>query len=290
LSDFQLSRAQVQGVIKTALAEDMAGNDVTSEALIPPDMEARAEIIAKEDGVLAGGEVAEWIFQTVDPAINIQLFVEEGARIRTGDVLARVSGKLNSILRAERTVLNFLQRMSGIASRTAEYVARAGETGLDIADTRKTTPGLRLLEKYAVRMGGGKSHRFSLADAVLIKDNHIAALRSLGMGLKEIIALARQKAPQGITIEVEVNSVGEAVEAAESGADIVMLDNMGLDEMRQVVGLLKGKVILEASGGINLDTVRGVAETGIDYLSVGALTHSVKSLDINLEIEPRSAG
>lgn len=288
MKGLQLSREQVDRIIEIALAEDMVNNDVTSEALIPQEMVAEAEILVKEEGVLAGGEVAKWVFLKVAPALIIELLIRDGSRIKRGEVIATVAGRLISILKAERVMLNFLQRMSGIATCTAEYVARVAGTGVDVADTRKTTPGLRLLEKYAVRMGGGRNHRFSLADGVLIKDNHIAALRSLGMSLKEIVARAKQKAPEGLAVEVEVTSVQGALDAAGAGADIIMLDNMSIDEMRRTVSLLKGKVVFEASGGIKLDTVRAVAETGVDYLSAGALTHSVKALDISLEINPQS--
>lgn len=235
--------------------------------------------------MLAGGRMARAVFHRVDAALEVSLLVADGAVIRPGEVLATVSGCVRSVLTAERTALNFLQRMSGIATLTARYVAAVAETGVVIKDTRKTTPGLRILEKYAVRVGGGQSHRAHLADGVLIKDNHLVVQRARGMSLKEIVAKAKQEA-QGLTVEVEVSSVQEALEAAAGGADIIMLDNMPPDEMRQAVSLLPPGVKTEASGGINLTNVRAVAETGVDIISIGALTHSAPALDISLELEP----
>jgi len=215
--------------------------------------------------------------------------IKDGAKIQPGDIVAPISGSVISILKAERVALNFLQRLSGIASLTAKYIAKTKGKGYDvnITDTRKTTPGLRLLEKYAVRMGGGQNHRLHLGDGILIKDNHLAALRALGMSLKNIIAKAKQNAPQGLTVEVEVNTVQEALDAAEAGADIIMLDNMSPDEMRRVVDLIPSGVKTEASGGITLANVRAAAMTGVDVISIGALTHSPTALDISLELEPQ---
>jgi nicotinate-nucleotide pyrophosphorylase (carboxylating) len=184
--------------------------------------------------------------------------------------------------------LNFLSKLSGIASQTAQYVAKTNGLSVNITDTRKTTPGLRLLEKYAVCMGGGHNHRFHLGDGVLIKDNHIAALRSLGMSLKDIVAKAKQDAPRGLEVEVEVNTVEEALDAVEAGADIIMLDNMSSDEMRRVVNMVSGRVKVEASGGITVSNIRAVAETGVNIISIGALTHSAKALDFSLELEPQT--
>jgi len=211
---------------------------------------------------------------------------KDGAAVKDGDKIAEVSGRVISILKTERTALNFLQRLSGIASLTAKYTAETHGLETYIADTRKTTPGLRRLEKHAVSMGGGTNHRLHLGDGILIKDNHLAALRATGMSLKEIVARAKKNAPKGLKVEAEVTTIDEAKEAAEAGADIIMLDNMNPDEMRQVVKSLKGKVKIEASGGINLSNVRQAALTGVDYISIGALTHSPKSLDISLEFDP----
>lgn len=288
LIKMELSWGQVDAIIDLALAEDVSHGDPTSEALIPPGLEGRASLLAKAEGRLAGIDVAGRVFHRVDPSLKVKVLLEDGTEIEPGDIIATVSGKVASILKAERVALNFLQRLSGIASQTAQYVARTQGIAVKIVDTRKTTPGLRLLEKYAVRMGGGQNHRMHLGDAVLIKDNHLVAMRAVGMNLKEIVARARHNAPQGLTVEVEVNTVAEALEAVEAGADVVMLDNMSSDEMRRAVGLISGRAKLEASGGITLDNVREVALTGVDIISIGALTHSAKALDISLELEPES--
>ena len=228
------------------------------------------------------------MFVKVDPSLKVEVLIKDGAEVKPGDIVATISGSVASILKAERVALNFLQRLSGIASQTAEFVAKTQGLKVNITDTRKTTPGLRLLEKYAVRVGGGQNHRFHLGDGILIKDNHLAALRALGMSFKDIIAKAKQNAPHGLKVEVEVNTAEEAMDAAEAGADIIMLDNMSPDEMRRVVSLVSGRVKIEASGGITLANVRAIAETGINLISVGALTHSPKALDISLELEPQT--
>jgi len=228
------------------------------------------------------------VFVKVDPSLKVEVLIKDGAEVKPGDIVATISGSVASILKAERVALNFLQRLSGIASQTAQFVAKTQGLKVNITDTRKTTPGLRLLEKYAVRVGGGQNHRFHLGDGILIKDNHLAALRALGMSFKDIIAKAKQNAPHGLKVEVEVNTIQEAMDAAEAGADIIMLDNMSPDEMRRVVSLVSGRVKIEASGGITLANVRAIAETGINLISVGALTHSPKALDISLELEPQT--
>jgi len=283
-----LSADQLQGIIDIALAEDTAHGDVTSQALLPPYLTGRAEVTVKESGVLAGIDVASRVFHTIDPSLAIDILIRDGTPVEPGAIAASIRGALGGILKAERTALNFLQRLSGIASLTARYVAAVEGLKARIVDTRKTTPGLRILEKYAVRAGGGHNHRLHLGDAVLIKDNHLAALRATGLKLKDILAKARRNAPEGITIEVEVTSAPEAAEAAKAGADIVMLDNMATDEMRRAVTLVAGKARLEASGGITLENVRAVAETGVDIISVGALTHSFRALDISLELEAQT--
>ncbi len=245
-------------------------------------------MLIKGDGVIAGTELAEGVFHLVDPSLKIEILIKDGTPVKIGDIAMTISGNVRSILQAERVALNFLQRLSGIASTTASYVARVHDLGVDIADTRKTTPGLRLLEKYAVRMGGGKNHRLDLSDAILIKDNHIAAMRTLGMSFKEIVVKAKHDAPPEIKLEVETQTIQEARDALEAGADIIMLDNMPIEEMTRAVELIAGRAEVEASGGINLTNVRAVAETGVDFISVGALTHSYKALDISLELEPQT--
>ncbi len=277
---------QLRRIVSEALAEDLGSGDVTTEVLALSELEGKASIVVKRDGVLAGIDVAKEVFRQVDPSLHFKALVKEGAKVRKGDVVAAVEGKLASILRAERTALNFLQHLSGIATGTAQYVDAVSGTKAVITDTRKTIPGLRLLEKYAVRAGGGHNHRLNLGDGVLIKDNHLVALRSSGLGLGEAVKKARKRAPRAMKVEVEVESVKQAQEALSAGADIIMLDNMNVKDMRRVVKLVQGRALLEASGGITLDNVRSVAEAGVDLISVGALTHSAKALDISLEVEP----
>ena len=276
---------QVEQLIDRAVAEDLGWGDVTTEALVPDDQQGKASITAKAKGVIAGTEVARQVFLKVDPELKIGILTQDGAAIKPGDVIARIEGSCASILKAERVALNFLQHLSGIASETTRYVEAVKGLPAQITDTRKTTPGLRTLEKHAVRAGGGKNHRMHLGDGILIKDNHLSTLRHQGLTLKEIIARACQKASAELKVEVEVKTPQEASEAAEAGADIIMLDNMDLQDMRQAVRLIKGRAVIEASGGITLDKVRAVAETGVDLISIGALTHSAKALDISLELE-----
>lgn len=279
---------QLDAIIDLSLLEDLGHGDVTSEILIPPELEGKATIFAREAGILAGAEIAGKVFRRVDSSLAFTVLSKDGTAVKDDDKIAEVSGRVISILKTERTALNFLQRLSGIASLTAKYTAETHGLEAYIADTRKTTPGLRRLEKHAVSMGGGTNHRLHLGDGILIKDNHLAALRATGMSLKEIVARAKKNAPKGLNVEAEVTTIDEAKEAAEAGADIIMLDNMSPDEMRQVVKSLKGKVKIEASGGINLANVRQAALTGVDYISIGALTHSPKAMDISLEFDPDS--
>jgi nicotinate-nucleotide pyrophosphorylase (carboxylating) len=288
LSTGQLTNKQYDAIIDLALDEDTGYGDITSEALIPPDLTGKASLLVKETGVLAGIEVAGRVFQRVDPSLEIDILIKDGKAIKSGDIVATVLGSVISILKAERVALNFLQRLSGIASLTAQYVAETKGLNAKIVDTRKTTPGMRMLEKYAVRMGGGYNHRLHLGEAVLIKDNHIAALRAMGMKLKDIVAKARENVAADTIIEVEATRTSEAREAWKAGADIIMLDNMGVREMRKVVDMVAGQSKLEASGGITLENVHQVAMTGVDIISIGALTHSFKALDISLEMEPQT--
>jgi nicotinate-nucleotide pyrophosphorylase (carboxylating) len=281
------SKHEIEEIIDRALVEDLGKGDVTTEALIPGDQQGTGFIVAKKEGILAGTGTAKQVFHRVDPKLKVEILLEDGARVKPGSKVARVSGGIASILKAERVALNFLQRLSGIASETNLYVARVEGLPVRIMDTRKTTPGLRSLEKYAVRVGGGENHRMNLSDGVLIKDNHLAALHSQGLDIKEIIARARQNAPQQLKIEIEVGTVSEALEAVEAGANIVMLDNMNLEDMRKAVKSIHGRALIEASGGITLDNVRAVAETGVDFISIGALTHSARALDISLELEAK---
>jgi nicotinate-nucleotide pyrophosphorylase (carboxylating) len=293
------SKLQIEEIIDRALAEDLGKGDVTTEALISGGQLGTGFIMAKKEGILAGINVAKQVFHRFDPELKVEIFLEDGARVKPGNKVAKVSGSIASILKAERVALNFLQRLSGIASETNRYVEAVNGLPVRIMDTRKTTPGLRSLEKYAVKAGGGENHRMSLGEGILIKDNHLMALRSQGLNIKEIIAKARQNAPLSLRgekrrsnlqarqtqVEVEVGTVSEALEAVEAGADIVMLDNMSLEDMRKAVKSIHGRALVEASGGITLDNVRAVAETGVDFISIGALTHSARALDISLELE-----
>ncbi|MGB2856334.1 MAG: carboxylating nicotinate-nucleotide diphosphorylase [Dehalococcoidia bacterium] len=276
---------QFKQVVDSALAEDLGWGDVTTQALITADEVATAYLVAKGDGVLAGLSIATAVFHRVDSALKVEELVSEGSTVHLGDRLAVIKGLVASILGAERVALNFLQRLSGIATETAKYVEAVSGTKALITDTRKTTPGLRILEKYAVRVGGGHNHRQNLGDGILIKDNHLVVLQSRGEGIGEAMRKARQHTPHAPKVEIEVESVEQAREALSAGADIIMLDNMNLDDMKLVVGLAQGRALIEASGGITLDNVRAVAETGVDLISIGALTHSVKALDMSLELE-----
>ncbi|MHB8085465.1 MAG: carboxylating nicotinate-nucleotide diphosphorylase [Dehalococcoidia bacterium] len=277
-------KPQIEDLIDRALEEDLAAGDITTDSLIPLHSKAKASIISKSTGILAGIEIAGMVFLKVDPFLKFSVLITDGTAIKPNDVLATVSGNIADILKAERTALNFLQHLSGVATLTDRYVEQVKGLRVKILDTRKTVPGLRILEKYAVSIGGGTNHRLGLSDMVLVKDNHIAVLRKGGMTIKETIRQARSKSAGNAKIEIETTSPEDALEAARAGADIIMLDNMGLDEMRRAVELVNHKAILEASGGVNLDTVRSIAETGVDWISVGALTHSARALDISLEI------
>ena len=278
-------RAQIESIVANALAEDLGGGDVTTEALIPPALQGKASIMAKASGVLAGMEVMRMVFQKLDPSLRVNLLVQDGARLKPGEVVATIEGNVSNILKGERVALNFLQRLSGIASETTRYVEAISGSAARILDTRKTTPGLRALEKYAVRVGGGHNHRYNLSDGILIKDNHLAGLRSQGLSLKDIVLRAQQSAPHSLKIEIEVSTLAEALEAVDAGTDIILLDNMSVEEMRAVVAKVKGRVLIEASGGITLDNVQPIAEAGVNLISVGRLTHSAKALDIGLELE-----
>ena len=279
-------RGALEAAIDRALEEDLGDGDVTTSALVSADLSGEARLVAHENGVLAGLPVAMAVFDRVDSSLTTVEMIPDGDTIEDGDCAGTVTGRLASILVAERTALNFLQRMSGIATLTSNYVDAVSGTKAEILDTRKTAPGLRVLDKYAVAAGGGRNHRLNLGDGVLIKDNHIAALRAQGAGAAKIIQIARDKSPHGMKIEIEVESVEEARSAIEGGADIVLLDNMSLDEISQAARIAKGRCLTEVSGGVTLDRVAEIAATGVDLISVGALTHSVKALDIGLDVGP----
>ena len=275
----------VYRLIDAALTEDQAFNDPTTQALVPDSARGSAVIRSKSFGILAGVDVAKAVFRRLGPGITTQDLLQDGTALEPGDNVARVEGTVVDMLRGERVALNFLQRMSGIATATGQYVRAIEGCKARIVDTRKTVPGMRYLDKYAVRMGGGNNHRQNLADGILIKDNHIQALRSGNMGLKDIIQLALSWAPHTVKVEVEVETLAEVKEAVEAGAHIIMLDNMSVETMHRAVGIAGGRALIEASGGITLDNVRQVAETGVDLISVGALTHSTAALDMSLDLE-----
>lgn len=269
----------VNKIIENAIAEDLPTFDVTSEWLFSGDDYATAKLLAKEAGILCGIHVFKTVFKYLDSSVEVMVLKEDGAVVNPGDCIATVTGLTKSILMAERTALNLLQRMSGIATETSRYVAATAGTSATIVDTRKTAPGLRVLDKMAVKVGGGNNHRFNLSDGVLIKDNHIAAAG----GIKAAVDSVRKHIPHTLKIEVEVDSIRGLVEAIESGADIVMLDNMSIDDMIEAVDVNAGRTILEASGNMTLDRIQAVAKTGVQLISVGALTHSVKALDFSLK-------
>jgi len=279
-----LTRATIDRVVAAALEEDAPWGDLTSEALIVESAVARAELSAREDGVFSGGEVFAAAFRLTDPRIEVELLVEDGAFFRRGDALAVVTGPARAVLTGERIGLNFVQRMSGIATLTAQYVAEVAHTRARIADTRKTTPGLRAFERHAVVNGGGRNHRHSLSDAVMAKDNHLAVLAQKGVSVTDALLAAKSLLPHTTHIEVEVDRLDQIEPVLAAGVDTIMLDNFSLEDLRTGVAQVAGRAVVEASGGVSLETVRAIAETGVDVISVGALTHSARALDLGLDI------
>lgn len=279
-----LDQVEVSRFILQALEEDKVDEDITTSLVIPADLTLEALIEARQEGIPAGLDICRQVFTTVDPSLEAILFYKDGDLVKTGDVVASVKGNARSILRAERTALNILGWMSGIATLTWQFVEKIKGSRAVICDTRKTTPTLRVFEKYAVSAGGGYNHRMNLADGVLIKDNHLAALKATGKTIKSVAALAGSIAPEGVKTEIEVTSFEEALQVSGSGIDVILLDNMSAAEMKKVVEALSGQFKLEASGGITLENVAEVGATGVDYISIGALTHSAKNMDFSLEI------
>ncbi|SHH47875.1 nicotinate-nucleotide pyrophosphorylase [carboxylating] [Sporobacter termitidis DSM 10068] len=268
-------------LITTALAEDIGTGDITTISCVAEDAVSSGRFIAKADGVVCGAGILARLFYILDHRVHVKVLLGDGAHVNKGDVIAEIEGPARSILTGERTALNILQHLSGIATRTDEAVRSIEGYDTKIADTRKTLPGLRVLEKYAVRCGGGRNHRFNLSDGVLIKDNHIVAAG----GIREAVAAVRKNAPHTLKIEVETESIAQIDEALESGADIIMLDNMTVDQMAEAVRHIAGRAITEASGNMGDRDLKQVAATGVDYISIGALTHSVKALDISLQFK-----
>ena len=279
---FPFSQEELRVLVKSALDEDGAFNDLTTLATVVSDRRARGRLVARRAGVVSGVPLAVEAFCILDPKVTIRVDQEDGAHIARGESILYLTGHARSLLAAERVALNFMQRLSGVASLTAKYVEEVRGTRARILDTRKTTPGWRLLEKYAVRCGGGTNHRLNLSSAVLIKDNHLAAVDG---DVAVAVRRARDLAPVGTKVEVECESLAQVEAALEANADIVMLDNMSPTQMGECVRMANGRAITEASGGINLDTVRRIAETGVDWISVGALTHSAPALDLALDFE-----
>jgi nicotinate-nucleotide pyrophosphorylase (carboxylating) len=281
----ELNPSEIRAAVKAALAEDIGGGDVTTLATVPKTLAFKTVMRAREPLVVAGLDFAEAAFRRLSSSVKIEYLVHDGTHVARGDNLLRISGSARAILTAERVALNFVQHLSGIATLTAQFVEAVKHTRAQILDTRKTTPGWRRFEKYAVACGGGKNHRLGLSDQVLIKDNHLAALRNeKPNAVAAAIQLARKKFPK-LKIEVEADTLEQVTQAADAGADIILLDNMTPEQMRQAVKIAKGRAKTEASGGVNLVTVRAIAGSGVDFISVGALTHSARAVDIGLDFE-----
>ena len=278
---------EVARIVRRALAEDRAAHDVTTRALVPPEQRGRGAFLFKASGVVCGLEVVRAVFGEMSPDLELEVFAADGSSVDAGHVVAEVTGPLAPMLSGERVALNLLQRMSGIATLTRRFVRAAAEGGpARVLDTRKTTPGLRELERYAVRVGGARNHRNTLEDGILIKDNHIEAALKRGVAIPELVEAARRNAPHTLRVEVEVTDAATALLAIAAGADVILLDNMSPREMRQVVESADGDgTLFEASGGVTLETVRDIAATGVHLISAGALTHSAPALDISLELE-----
>ncbi len=276
-----LDLKQIDKVVLNALEEDMPYGDITTDSLIPEERMVEAKFLAKADGVICGMPVAERVFKLIDARAALEILKNDGQAVQKGEILAILRGPAAAVLKGERTALNLLQRLSGIATRTHCFAELVKDYPVSVADTRKTTPGLRYLEKYAVRCGGGRNHRYSLSDAVMLKDNHIAA----GGGILSAVRTVRASIPHTVKIEVEVENMDMVREALESGADIIMLDNMDIAAMAEAVRVIGGRALVEASGDVTEERIRAIAETGVDIISIGCITHSVKALDISLRFK-----
>ncbi|MCH2310480.1 MAG: carboxylating nicotinate-nucleotide diphosphorylase [SAR202 cluster bacterium] len=275
----------IESLIDLAIEEDYISGDATTDAIIDPQAQGIGTIVSDENGTLAGIEIALKVFSKIDSTLQFQQILSDGSKLNNGSEIASIKGNLASILIAERTSLNFLRKLSGVATQTSKFVELVSHTKAKIVDTRKTTPGYRNLEKYAVRMGGGHNHRQNLSDGILIKDNHLKILANQGLTISDVIKKAQQNSSHTIKTEIEVENLDDLISAVESGADIILLDNMSVEMMRRAVDLCEGKVITEASGGINLTSVKAIAETGVNLISVGAITHSAPNLDLSLDIK-----
>lgn len=279
---FPLTKKETTALVAAALEEDDTKHDITTAATVLSDRRARCRIVARKQGVIAGLPLAVEAFRQLDKAVTIRTEHDDGTRVRPDTSVMFLSGHARGLLSAERVALNFLQRLSGIATLTAQYVDAVKGTGAHILDTRKTTPGFRRLEKYAVRAGGGLNHRMNLSSSVLIKDNHLAAAEG---DIRIAVKRARAVAPAGMKVEVECDTLDQVREAIDAAADVIMLDNMKLTELREAVKMVEGRAVMEASGGVTLDTVKAIAETGVNWISVGALTHSAPALDLALDFD-----
>ncbi|MBI3609466.1 MAG: carboxylating nicotinate-nucleotide diphosphorylase [Nitrospirae bacterium] len=277
-----MSAARIRDIVSRALGEDIGSGDLTTRLLFPKSIQAEAAIRVKQEAILAGLPVAEAVFRKVDPKLKFKPLARDGDRVEPGTIVARVKGDGRFLLKGERVALNFLQHLSGIATLTAQFVEAVRGTKVTILDTRKTTPGLRALEKYAVRMGGGQNHRMNLSDGILIKDNHIA----LAGSLRNAVQAAKRKASRGLAVEVEAADLSEVEAALAAGADIILLDNMSIPQLKEAVSLIHGRARTEVSGGVHLHNIREIAATGVDFVSIGALTHSAPAVDINMDITP----
>ena len=278
-------KSHLQQIVQVALEEDIGFGDLTS-ALLPENTSARAQILAKETMVVAGLAVAREVFRQIDDTLTLKVHHQDGSLVKAGTKLLTITGRGSSLLQAERVALNFIQRLSGISTLTRKFCGAVEGTAIKIADTRKTTPGLRTLEKWAVRLGGGFNHRSSLHDGILIKDNHLMILAGKKISLSQACQLAKHQAPHSLRISVEVETLDQVREALQGNADIILLDNMSPSKIRQAVKIIKNKALIEVSGGINLDNIRDIVHTGINIISIGALTHSAPAMDLSMDIIP----
>lgn len=284
-----LPNEYIDALIDIALAKNITYDDIATEIIIGPRLQGKASILVKAKGILAGSKIAERAFLNVDPSLHVTMFIQDGVEVKPGDIVADVSGFFISIVKAGRVAINFVQSLSGIVSQRAQHRTKAGVHKVNIANTSIATPGPRLLKEYALGIGGGQNHYpFHIGHSILITDNHLTSLRALGMSFKDIIFRAKQNAPQGLKVEVEVNTVQAALDAAKAGADIIMVDNLSLEEVRRVVKLASGQVKSKASGGTSLDNILAKAIAGVDIISIDAIDHSSKALDISLELEPHT--
>jgi nicotinate-nucleotide pyrophosphorylase (carboxylating) len=284
-STLDIPVAELQRIVSTALAEDLAWGDITTDNLVPAQTPARAAVVYRSAGVVCGMQVLATVFRAIDDGVAVEQLVPEGAKVAPRTTVAMVRGAARSILKGERVALNFVQRMAAIATATSAYVEAVGDLPVHVIDTRKTTPGLRVLERYAVRMGGGRNHRFNLSDGALVKDNHLVALRNQGIGTIEALRLLRDRIPHTARVQVEVDRLDQIPEMLEAGVDAILFDNMTPEQVREAVRIVAGRAITEVSGGVRLETVRAYAEAGIDVVSSGALTHSTPALDVGLDFE-----